>query len=92
MKDIIDEVILKMEDGRKIKVFTSFTDGFALLFASRTLAFGLWFTSFTDDFVLRSEYGGSWTQYGVTKDEMLSPQFWEELWKLLFKWQMVEID
>jgi hypothetical protein len=59
MKEIIDEVIFKMQDGRKVKV---------------------------------SEYGGSWTQYGVTKEEMLKPRFLDEFWKLLLEWQIVDID
>jgi len=59
MKEIIDEVIFKMQDGRKVKV---------------------------------SEYGGGWTQYGVTKDEMLEPQFLEQFWKLLLEWQLVDVD
>ena len=58
MKNIIDEITLKMTDGREIRV---------------------------------SEYGGSWTQYGVTQEEMLPPQFLEEFWKLLLEWQMVDV-
>lgn len=30
-----------------------------------------------------SEYGGGWCQYNVTVDEMLDPQFVDELWYLL---------
>jgi hypothetical protein len=59
MKEIIDEIIFKMQDGRKVKV---------------------------------SEYGGSWTQYGVTQDEMLEPQFLDEFWRLLLDWQMIDAD
>jgi len=59
MKNTIEKITFKMNDGRKINV---------------------------------SEYGGSWIQYGVTRKEMLSPMFLEELWKVLLYWQMVDTE
>jgi len=39
-----------------------------------------------------SEYGGGWTQYNVTRDEMLDSQFLDELWQLLYDYEFIESD